>query len=58
MGTYMSSALCPTCKTGYISEISDETWVCHDCGAKCESSVIRHKVQCCSEKLAVISKFS
>ncbi|KPJ18665.1 Protein msta, isoform A [Papilio machaon] len=56
MDTYMSSALCSACKTGYMSEISNEKWACHSCGSEYESSVIKLKVQCCSDKLAVINK--
>ncbi|CAG4960141.1 unnamed protein product [Parnassius apollo] len=55
IGTYMSSALCPGCKTGYISP-SCEMWTCHSCNSKYERSEIEHKIQCCSEKLAIINK--
>ncbi|XP_068618071.1 SET domain-containing protein SmydA-8-like [Battus philenor] len=56
MDTYMSSALCPGCKIGYISHSIDEMWSCHSCDCKYEHSIIGHKVQCCSDKLASINK--
>lgn len=56
LGTYLSSALCPHCKKGYISKKS-EIWICHSCGKESEQSTIDYKVQCCSDKLEMISKY-
>ncbi|CAH2267756.1 SET and MYND domain-containing protein DDB_G0273589-like [Pararge aegeria] len=55
MDTFMSSAICPSCKTGYMSK-AGESWICRSCKKESEHSVIGHKVQCCSDKLEVINK--
>nr|XP_026495928.1 SET domain-containing protein SmydA-8-like [Vanessa tameamea] len=55
LGTYMSSAICPQCKTGYISK-NASVWICNSCGKETEPSVIEHKIQCCVDKLEVINK--
>ncbi|XP_072944683.1 SET domain-containing protein SmydA-8-like [Epargyreus clarus] len=56
MDTYMSSAVCTECKTGYISCNDDKTWTCHSCKKEFEKSSIDFKVKCCSDKLEVINK--
>lgn len=56
MGTYLSSAICPQCKTGYATE-SDKGWTCNKCDQALPSEIIGYKVQCCSDKLNAISKF-
>ncbi|RVE45500.1 hypothetical protein evm_009839 [Chilo suppressalis] len=56
LGTYLSSAICPECKTGYVSQSSDQQWDCHECKKKFEHSKIWHTVQCCSDKFDVINK--
>ncbi|CAH2093101.1 unnamed protein product [Euphydryas editha] len=55
MGTYMSSAICSKCKTGYVSKKAD-VWECNSCGKETEKTDIEHKIKCCSEKFEVINK--
>ncbi|XP_050677045.1 uncharacterized protein LOC126973768 [Leptidea sinapis] len=55
LGSFISSALCPACKTGYASK-SGDVWECHSCKNKVDDSVLGYKVQCCSDKLASINK--
>ncbi|XP_045524983.1 SET domain-containing protein SmydA-8-like isoform X1 [Pieris brassicae] len=55
LGTHMSSALCPACKTGFITK-SGEKWQCHHCKEETDDSVIGFKVKCCQNKLDVINK--
>lgn len=56
MSTYISSAICPQCKTGYVTE-GDKGWICNNCDKTLPSEIISYKVQCCSDKLDAISKF-
>ncbi|KAL0871364.1 hypothetical protein ABMA27_005102 [Loxostege sticticalis] len=56
LGTYMSSAMCPDCKTGYVTRTTEGQWTCQGCKKQFEQSNIGHKVQCCSDKLDVINK--
>ncbi|XP_026321549.1 SET domain-containing protein SmydA-8-like isoform X2 [Hyposmocoma kahamanoa] len=55
ISTYLSSAICPQCKTGYATE-GDKGWVCNKCDKVLPSEIIGYKVQCCSEKLDAINK--
>ncbi|XP_045488401.1 uncharacterized protein LOC111001641 isoform X2 [Pieris rapae] len=55
LGTHMSSALCPACKTGFITK-AGEKWQCHHCKEETDDSVIGFKVKCCEKKLDVINK--
>ncbi|KAL4711520.1 hypothetical protein ACJJTC_000536 [Scirpophaga incertulas] len=56
LGTYMSSAICPDCKTGYVSKSSDDDWTCSDCQKQFEHANIGHIVKCCTDKFDVINK--
>ncbi|KAG7312099.1 hypothetical protein JYU34_001551 [Plutella xylostella] len=56
MGTYMSSAKCPHCKTGFLARGESDAWNCLSCQKEFENSNIGHKVQCCTDKLGVINK--
>ncbi|CAG4991158.1 unnamed protein product [Colias eurytheme] len=55
LGTYISSARCPACKTGYLSKKGD-LWKCNSCKEKADDSVIDYKVKCCTNKFEVINK--
>ncbi|CAK1555740.1 unnamed protein product [Leptosia nina] len=55
LGTHMSSALCPACKTGFVTKRLDK-WECHTCKKEADDSVVGFKVKCCSDKLDVINK--
>ncbi|XP_075980595.1 SET domain-containing protein SmydA-8-like [Anticarsia gemmatalis] len=56
MDTYMSSAKCPGCKTGFVSQTSAEEWTCGGCKNTFPDSNIGYKVQCCTDKFGVINK--
>ncbi|XP_012550660.3 SET domain-containing protein SmydA-8 [Bombyx mori] len=56
VGTYMSSAMCPECKFGYVSRTSLQEWTCKDCGKEFKHSDVERKVACCTAKLQTINK--
>lgn len=58
MGTYLSSAMCSSCKTGYITRSGESEWICKDCAEQFSYPDIANKVQCCSDKLKHISMFN
>ncbi|XP_073961830.1 SET domain-containing protein SmydA-8-like [Choristoneura fumiferana] len=55
MGTFLSSAICPSCKTGYVSPAGDR-WSCNNCQNETDGSAMKLKVQACEDKLGVINK--
>ncbi|XP_047032020.1 SET domain-containing protein SmydA-8-like isoform X1 [Helicoverpa zea] len=56
IGTYMSSVICPECKTGYVSHTSPEEWSCNNCAKTFPENNMSFKVQCCVDKFGVINK--
>lgn len=53
LGTFLSAAKCPSCKTGYMNRI-DAKWLCQDCMEECKD--MDFKLKCCADKLDVINK--
>ncbi|XP_053610807.1 SET domain-containing protein SmydA-8-like isoform X2 [Plodia interpunctella] len=56
LGTFVSSAICPTCKTGYLSTTDGGEWTCNDCKKDFAQEIIGHRIQCCADKLDFINK--
>lgn len=57
LGTYMSSLKCAQCKLGVVCETDAEQWRCVGCEKEYEPSDVQSKVQCCADKLRVISEY-
>ncbi|KAM3965853.1 SET domain-containing protein SmydA-8 [Aphomia sociella] len=56
LGTYVSSAICAECKTGYVSKDNNDEWKCNNCKKLFAHSIISKKIQSCSDKFDVINK--